>query len=590
MKKVPPKIVKNNSALNLVEESLFTLRHSPFEITGLYYIGTLPFILGLLYFWTEMSSSYKAERILPDQSIIITILFIWMKFFQTLFMNKMLNKIKGISKETFSIKRLLKILTHQTIIQSTGLIIMPLTMLILIPFGHVHAFYYNFSLLGNGKDENLKTSIFKSWEQTHVNPHQNWLLIWLSSPWFLTLTTVLIFLILPVLSQYLIEFSNIIALLVFVIFILFLILSPIGLILIINIAFLFYGIPVMLKILFNIDTVFTISNDSILNSTFMITIFAVAFLIMDPLIKTAYTIRCFYGYSIKTGSDLLVELKQQIKINKTIAFSVFILTSLLFSPSLSAKEIDSSELNSTIENVLNQPEYSWRMPKEKVVEVEQEEKGIIGSFLEAVFNFIKKVSKIIGKWLGKLIDWFNDNISSLFKNDNKIKKESNDWKTIVTVILIIFIVLVVLILLFLIYKMYKKPKKEIKGVKAVAKIKPDLNDENIDASILPEDEWKKLAKKMIAEGKLKLAVRAMYLSGLSSLGKNGILSLNSFKSNLDYKYELLQRVKKSSELALIFNCNTLVFEMIWYGEHNVSNEILDEFSKNLERIKVCAQA
>ena len=82
-----------------------------------------------------------------------------------------------------------------------------------------------------------------------------------------------------------------------------------GVFVFLNLAIGIFLVPQMLKKFLGIESVFTISGWSMLNTTFLTTTFGMAYLCMDPLVKTVYALRCFYGASLKTGRDLKTELK-----------------------------------------------------------------------------------------------------------------------------------------------------------------------------------------------------------------------------------------------------------------------------------------
>jgi len=44
----------------MIEEAVHILRAAPGALLTVYYIGSVPFVLGLLYFWADMSRSAKA--------------------------------------------------------------------------------------------------------------------------------------------------------------------------------------------------------------------------------------------------------------------------------------------------------------------------------------------------------------------------------------------------------------------------------------------------------------------------------------------------------------------------------------------------
>ena len=73
------------SALDLIEQTFALFRSLPLSVGLLYHIGTLPFILGLFYFWTEMSRSSFAFFEVESKAIQMALLFIWMKCWQTVF-------------------------------------------------------------------------------------------------------------------------------------------------------------------------------------------------------------------------------------------------------------------------------------------------------------------------------------------------------------------------------------------------------------------------------------------------------------------------------------------------------------------------
>ncbi len=51
------------SALELAEEAFHLLRQAPARVLAFYAIGAVPFVLGFLYFWADLSrSAYAADH------------------------------------------------------------------------------------------------------------------------------------------------------------------------------------------------------------------------------------------------------------------------------------------------------------------------------------------------------------------------------------------------------------------------------------------------------------------------------------------------------------------------------------------------
>ena len=56
-------------ALDLIEEAVHLLRTAPAGALAAYYLGALPFVLGLLFFWADMSTSAFARRHVAEAAL-----------------------------------------------------------------------------------------------------------------------------------------------------------------------------------------------------------------------------------------------------------------------------------------------------------------------------------------------------------------------------------------------------------------------------------------------------------------------------------------------------------------------------------------
>ncbi len=81
MSKRAPYLEKNG--IQLIEEAMYVLRVRSAKGLLLYYIGSLPFILGLLYFLSDMSRSAYAYQYCAAGSLVLAMLFVWMKLHRT---------------------------------------------------------------------------------------------------------------------------------------------------------------------------------------------------------------------------------------------------------------------------------------------------------------------------------------------------------------------------------------------------------------------------------------------------------------------------------------------------------------------------
>src|SRR5262245_33222726 len=134
-------------ATELVEEAFQLLRRAPASALAGYFVGSLPFVLGLLYFWSDMARSAFAEERLLTSSLAMTLLFIWMKAWQSLYAHQLLTRLCGEPAPRWELKRFLRAALYQTIVQPPGLIILPVALPLILPFGWFYPFFTNVTVL-----------------------------------------------------------------------------------------------------------------------------------------------------------------------------------------------------------------------------------------------------------------------------------------------------------------------------------------------------------------------------------------------------------------------------------------------------------
>jgi len=128
------------SAIDILEEATHLLRAHPFLLAS-YYFGSLPFVLGLLYFWTDMSTGANAWRHCAQAAWGLTLLFIWMKTWQSVYARRLLAGMRGESSPPWGIRRILRTAAIQTAIQPWSILVLPIALIIMLPFPQAFAFF-----------------------------------------------------------------------------------------------------------------------------------------------------------------------------------------------------------------------------------------------------------------------------------------------------------------------------------------------------------------------------------------------------------------------------------------------------------------
>jgi hypothetical protein len=318
---------------------------------------------------------------------------------------------------------------------------------------------------------------------------------------------------------------------------------------------------------------------------------------MDPLVKTVYALRCFYGASLKTGRDLKTELKA-FTLHKTMFAAVIILTLCAASfcplmggerPGISSTRyglkntsVPSDALSGSIDEVMSRRQFAWRMPREKIKQDSSIQPGPIAALMKWIAGGAKTCFKAIARWLGKIMDW----LEKFFPGTDKSREgPGKGWATSVRGLLWVLLVVLFSLLGVFLWRTLKR-RRELQSATTSEAINaaPDLTDDHIKADELPADQWMVMAKELMDRGEFRLALRALYLSILAHLAENEMITIAKYKSNSDYKRELGRRGHEREGLLAVFSENVKVFDRSWYGMHRVTREDLELFSGNQERI------
>ena len=580
------------SAVDILEEAMHLLRANTVLLAP-YYFGSLPFILGLLYFWTDMSTGADAWRRCSEASWGLTLLFIWMKTWQSLYARRLVERIRGETSSAWGLRRMVRAAALQTAIQPWGILILPIAFIVMLPFPQAFAFFQNVSLMGSGDEANLRAVVQKSWRQASLWPMQNTLILWLTSPFLLGLAAFFIFVLVPVSSSFnpgaSASFLLIVAALVAIP------LCPLGVVTALNIGMAVLVLPWLLKILFDVETIFSISRTHIMNNTFFAVVCSLTYLCLDPLMKASYCLRCFYGESLQTGEDLKVELRLCARPGSIIILLLATFLAVgpfgkaLAQPSAAAiagagASVSGQRLDSAIESVIHYPEYSWRMPREKPPEVAGRHTALY-DFLDSIIRILRKGWNSIRDGLAKVWNFIKDILSRIIPSLPKLEKLDSQWTSFSRTLILIPLVCIVVVLGFLGWRAWKDRRPRTVAINAAVKPVPDITREDVDATALPEEDWLSLAGELMGKGELRLALRAVYLATLACLARQELITIARYKSDREYELELQRRSHTQPHLAGIFAENRALFESAWYGLHEVTPGIMDRFLRNQESIR-----
>jgi len=557
----------NRGGLELIEEATHLLRTSPASLVVLYYIGALPFVLGLLFFVADMGSNPYAKHHIVEAALGIAALFVWLKFWQALFARRARATLTGSPLPPLSFRAGLRIVAAQLAFQPFGLVLIPVAAVLTVPFAWVYSFFQNVTVLSDGEPTDFKTLYRRAVKQCMLWPMENQVIKF-------TMFGFILFVFL-------------------------------------NWCVLGAAAPWLLKKLLGIETVFSRSPWAMFNSTYFAAMLALTYLSVDPILKLIHVLRCFYGEALTDGADLKAELRRERNgftrgINVLMLGAICLLgsparaqettapleaapASVPATPAGSPGAIDPPELDRAIHEVVGQRKYTWRMPREEIEQAEGDKKREPGLMAQ----FIEKAFKMLGKAVTAVLRGIESLMRKIFGgwNPRPISMDTGfSWMAFQRLLLYLLGFAVIVGVVYLAYRIWRHRQGKVDELVEAAPLPtvPDVTDENVGADQLPEDGWTRLARELWERGEYRLALRAFYLASLAHLASRNLITLARFKSNREYQQELQRRGHALKELLPTFAENLFAFERVWYGTHSAGQETVAQFAANVERIKAHA--
>jgi len=531
-------------ALGLIEEAVHLLRQAPASVFAAYFVGTVPFLIGLLYFWADMSRGAYAYRHVGAAALAMTALYLWMKSWQAVFARQLLARRSGQPGVTWNRPQLAHLVFVQAVLQPTQFFVLPVAALVMLPFAWVYALYHNLPLVSDDPAASLRTVIRRAWRQAGMDSWQNHLVV--SLVWLF------------------------------------------GLFVFLNLYTAVLAAPFLLKMLLGLDSVFTRSPAALLNTTLLAAVCALTYLCINPLVKAVYVLRCFYNESRQSGADLRAELKVL-----TVTALLLLVTATgsiaqdKAAPAAApAAPERAAQLDRAIDNVLTQPQYTWRMPRESAPPAEQ------GAFME----FLSTIGRMLRNWWRAAADWVDSVLIKLRRFFSRLGGGSRadgqpaDWADRLQLLMFLLIVVAAACLGVLVYRIWRQRRRQslVLTSQPAAAAVPDLRDEHVLADQLPVEGWLAKARELLAQGDRRLALRALFLASLAHLAQRERILIARAKSNRDYERELRRRAHGEPALVEPFAQNVHAFERAWYGWHEVTEDGLTAFWANVDRLREVA--
>jgi len=575
--------------IDIVEYAAALVRASGAGALCLYYLGAMPFVALFILYFADMSiMACDASRLVLG-SLLLGLFFLWMKVWQAVYACRLWDTLQdrcGTEKRHW-----FRLAARQAFLQPFGLFMLPLALLALIPYGAVHAYCQNVTVLDRGADMKVRELSREARTRALEEPRQAFLLVWAISPLSVILCAALVYLVTPLLRAALPEELGFLAGAWQVVALILLFpLSPLPVIVAANVLMALTMGPQLLHALLGVSSAFLENRGIWSDALAFVAVAGIVYLLLDPLVKAAFVLRCFRSEAAHTGEDLRVELRRTRSLTAGLLMLAGLAAVLLSAPAARAAEpatapaaraatVTAGQLDGQLEQVFKQRSYAWRIPGEK----DLHEMGAFGAFVEGVGRTLIEWSEWAAKKWHKIGEW----LDGIFGSRGGSGEEPGGINAFdVHMTLLVLLVLLICIAVVL-YVRRRRAGQDAAPMAAVplADAKPDVNDENTLATDLQDDEWARMAEQLAAQGEYRGALRASFLSMLAWLAAQNFVRVARAKSNREYGTELERRAHARPDCLAAFRSGVSVFEPVWYGAHPATAEQVGQIMNLGERLR-----
>jgi len=529
------KSVEQPNAVSLLEEAAHLLRQAPLDVLLCHWVGSAPFALGVLLFWNDQNH-HNSDMRCAAGALLLAMLLIWMNCWRGIYAGRVHRILSGAADRPWNGRRVRSLIAVQGFLAGLKTILWPLSLLAVLPFATTVAFFRNAGVFADRDDLDPRAIMARSRRLARIDKFQCWML------------------------------QGLLMLLSFGAWL--------------NVAIACIVLPQLIRMLTGYESVFSRSGESYFeNRLFFLMTTGLTWLFFDPFVQAVYCLRCFQGDSVETGEDLRAGLRRigNPATASVLARSIAVLLAVFAFIGRAAGAPAAGQLDQAIRRAMQSPEYSWRFPPPD--KPPSNDPWIIQA-TERAFQAIGKALNWLWDAFMRLLRWVFGglNLTPLPTGGAAPSAALHFGLWLLAVLALALAGIVIWRALAARRKRQAKPAGPV-----VATVR--LEDEGLTADRLPEESWLELAERSLAEGNVRLALRALYLANLAWLGRLEFIRIHPGKTNREFENELRRRTQPFPQARQLFSDNVRAFERAWYGLHNVSVENALDFRKRSEEIK-----
>ena len=526
--------VTDVAPLELVEEAIHVLRGAGVRGLALIWIGAMPFALGVLLFWRDMTHFDRSIELCAWESLLLVALLLWMNVWRGWFAASLRVQLAGAASGSASAGRagFLRTVGVHLLLGNSKLLLMPLAGLTVLAIPAAVGFFRIATTVAAVDGDDFSKTVAKARK----------------------------------LSSSVAQPALLILLLAFIATLLF-----------VNIVVLLALLPQLARILTGYESSFTRAGVLLLTDpSFYVAAGVMTWLAFEPLAQAVYAVAAFHAESKETGEDVRARLRALLRSAGLAALLVVLCAlPLRAQPLHAAQPLSAPELDRSIHQTLASPQYGWNNQHE---DTQQKESWFV-RFTDALGARLSKVRTAIGRAIDRVVDWFRKMFDAPAPQN-----QGPPARGAIRGELYLALILVLLAAAFLIWRGRAALGRQHIAV-PVGPVTISLAADTVTADQLPEEGWYLLADECFSKAQFRLGLRALYLANLAGMAHERWIAIHPGKTDHEYETELHRRARAFPDACALFSVNIALFERVWYGDYPISLEHCQAFRDRAEKMK-----
>jgi hypothetical protein len=367
-------------------------------------------------------------------------------------------------------------------------------------------------------------------------------------------------------------------------------------------------LPQLLHSIFGVNTILSTQMGMyalVQSSAFWLSVFAGAWLALDPIVKCSFIIVYQHLRSRREGDDLrslLASLprEQQKKaqmiasatVGSRLVGALVVLVAILAGASSVARAEQAPTAPNRLENLADSGGQARIQQLRQALDVESQR--AIYRWHDAEHpsppNWFDKLLAKIGTWTDRIWNSFRNFLRKLWPRGWNLSPGNgtgHPWQLQdLRMWLWIIVILTLAAGVVLVWLRRSRETASLSIPQAIAPL-PDLSEGAL-ASVRSEDEWFALAGRLEGEGELRFALRAAYFGLLAGLAQREWLIIRRDRTNREYLDEFTRRWRRRPQAAVggraeipeKLRGSLRQFDRVWYGSHVLTPEAVAAYRQD----------